>query len=150
MNEELIAPCGMNCGICSGHLAYKHDVKSQGIRMPYCPGCRPRDKKCAFLKKRCHLLSAGQVQYCYQCPDFPCPSLSHLDKRYRTLFRMSMIENLEYIKQHGTKQFLKQQEENWKCDACGAVICCHNGICYHCDLDRLRNKKQPYRWEDEA
>ncbi|MFC1995459.1 DUF3795 domain-containing protein [Chloroflexota bacterium] len=51
MNEELIAPCGMNCGICSGYLASKYDIKSKGIKMPYCIGCRPRDKKCAFLKK---------------------------------------------------------------------------------------------------
>ena len=31
MNEELIAHCGMNCAICSGYLAYRHDVKSKGI-----------------------------------------------------------------------------------------------------------------------
>ena len=150
MNEELIAPCGMNCGICSGYLAFKHDVKSQGVRMPYCIGCRPRDKKCSFLKKRCDLLLGGKVKYCYECPDFPCESLSHLDNRYRTLFRMSMIENLESIKQNGMKQFLKQEEAKWKCDDCGAVICCHNGICFGCGLDRLRNKKKLYRWEDEA
>jgi hypothetical protein len=51
MKEELVAPCGMNCGVCSGYLAFGHDVKAQGIRMPYCKSCRPRDKKCTFLKK---------------------------------------------------------------------------------------------------
>jgi len=34
MNEELIAPCGMNCAVCSGYLAGQHDVKSMGIRIP--------------------------------------------------------------------------------------------------------------------
>jgi hypothetical protein len=29
MEEKLIAPCGMNCGICSGYLALKHDIKSK-------------------------------------------------------------------------------------------------------------------------
>jgi hypothetical protein len=29
----------------SAHLAMKHDVKARGVRMPYCEGCRPRDKK---------------------------------------------------------------------------------------------------------
>ncbi len=66
MEELLIAPCGMNCALCSGYLALKHDVKSQGVGMPYCAGCRPRGKNCAFLKKRCELLGQGQVQYCYQ------------------------------------------------------------------------------------
>lgn len=148
MNEELIAPCGMNCGICSGYLAYKHDVKSKGIRMPYCLGCRPRDKKCAFLKKRCNLLLSGEVQYCYECSNYPCESLNHIDKRYRSLYRMSMIENLEFIKKNGINQFLEKEKERWKCPNCGGVISCHNGICFDCGLDILKNKRNIYRWDD--
>ena len=149
MDVELIAPCGMNCGICSGYLAFKYDVKSKGIRMPYCIGCRPRDKQCAFLKKRCNLLLEGKVQYCYECEDFPCTRLQHLDQRYSSNFRMSMLENLEYIRENGIEQFLLKEEEKWKCPECGAVICCHNGICFNCGLDKLKNKKKRYRWEDD-
>lgn len=149
MNVELIAPCGMNCGVCSGYLAFKNDVRSKGIRMPYCAGCRPRDKQCAFLKKRCDLLMSGRIQYCYECDDFPCRNLQHIDKRYRTSYRMSMIENLEYIKREGIEAFLEKEEEKWKCPECGAVICCHNGICFSCGLEKLRSKKKLYRWEDE-
>ena len=149
MNEQLIAPCGMNCGICSGYLALTNDVKSQGIKIPYCTGCRARDKECAFLKKRCHQLLSGEVQFCYECADFPCENLCKLDKRYRTDFRMSMIENLEAIRENGMVQFLEKQEEKWKCPECGGVICCHNGICFRCGLDLLKNKKKRYRWEDD-
>ncbi len=116
--------------------------------MPYCTGCRPRDKKCAFLKKGCELLLIGKVKYCYECDDFPCERLERLDKRYRTYFKMSMIENLEYIKENGINQFLEMEEERWKCPECGAVICCHNGICFDCGLSKLKNKKKLYRWED--
>lgn len=148
MNQELIAPCGMNCAVCSGYLAFKNDVKSQGVRMPYCSGCRPRDKQCAFLKKRCNRLLEGQVQYCYQCPDYPCQGLQQIDKRYRSLFRMSLIDNLEYIRDKGVESLLEKEEEKWRCPQCGAVICCHNGICFSCGLDLLKNKKKLYRWED--
>ena len=149
MNEELIAPCGMNCAICSGYLALEHDVKSKGIRMAYCSGCRPRDKKCTFLKKSCNLLLSGQVQYCYECQDYPCERLHHIDKRYKALYRMSMIENLEYIKKNGISQFLEKEEEKWKCPECGATVCCHNGICFSCGLSKLKNKTKLYRWEDD-
>jgi hypothetical protein len=148
MEKELIAPCGMNCGICSGYLALKYDVKSKGIKMAYCIGCRPRDKRCAFLKKRCYSLLVGRVQYCYECRDFPCERLQHIDKRYKSSFRMSMIENLEYIRKNGIEEFLLKEEEKWKCPECGAVICCHNGICFNCGLDKLKNKKKRHRWED--
>jgi len=146
--SELIAPCGMNCTICSGYLALKHDVKSKGIRMPYCKGCRPRDKKCAFLKKKCKLLLNNKVEFCYECKDFPCERLKHIDKRYQTFFQMSLIDNLEFIKKNGITNFLKIQEKKWQCPKCGEVICCHNGICFNCGSDKLRNKKKLYRWEE--
>jgi len=59
-DSELVSPCGMNCAVCSGYLAFKNDVKRKGIRMPYCLGCRPRNKNCAFLKKHCSKLSNGE------------------------------------------------------------------------------------------
>lgn len=145
-SEELIAPCGMNCAICSGYLAMKHDVKSEGIRMPYCKGCRPRGKICAFLKKRCELLLNNKVRFCYECENFPCEALLRLDKRYQTYFRMSMIKNLKTIEKKGISEFLKKEEEKWKCPECSEVICCHNGICFSCSLDKLREKKKLYRW----
>ena len=148
MLEELIAPCGMNCSICSGYLAFKYDIKGKGIKMPYCSGCRPRDKKCAFLKKRCHLLILGKVQYCYECDNFPCLHLQRIDKRYRHDFQMSMIENLEFIKENGVDKFLIKQAGKWKCPECGAEICCHNGICFNCGLNMLARKKNRYRWGD--
>ena len=146
---ELISPCGMNCDLCSGYLALKNDVKNKGIKMPYCSGCRPRNKKCAFLKKRCDLLLKNKVRYCYECNKFPCDKLQRIDKRYRTFYRMSMIENLNFIKEKGIEKFLEQEKLKWKCPNCGGIISCHNGICFECELDKLRNKKKLYRWENE-
>lgn len=145
--SELIAPCGMNCAVCSGYLALRHNVKRKGIRMPYCKGCRPRGKKCAFLKKRCELLLNNIIEFCYECKDFPCERLRHIDKRYQTFFRMSLIENLESIKRNGMPRFLEVQDVKWRCPKCGEAICCHNGLCFNCDLDELRTKKKLYRWE---
>jgi len=148
MREELIAPCGMDCNVCSGYLALKHEVREKGVKMAYCKGCRPRDKRCAFLKKRCELLLNNKVEFCYECEEFPCENLKHLDKRYRTLFRMSFIDNLNFIKEYGLAKFLERQKKKWQCPDCGEVICCHNGICFNCGLEKLKNKKKIYRWED--
>jgi len=146
MREELIAPCGMNCGICSAFLAKTHDIKSRDVRMGYCAGCRPRGKQCAWIKKRCEYI--GHLTYCYECPEFPCKTLQHLDTRYRTLFRMSMIENLNFIKENGLEKFLAKEQAKWQCPDCGGTICCHNGLCFNCSLETLQKKKQKYRWED--
>jgi hypothetical protein len=147
MNEELIAPCGINCGICSRHLALKNNIRSKGIKISYCTGCRPRNWVCSFIKRDCSLLLNGKVQFCYECEDFPCAKLSKLDMKYKTTFRMSPIENLRNIKENGVEKFLASESGKWKCPECGGVICCHNGICFNCGLETLKKKKM-YRWEE--
>jgi hypothetical protein len=150
MKEILVAPCGMNCALCSSYLAYAYKLKSKNIPMPYCKGCRSRNKQCAFLKKKCPLIFNGQITYCYECRDFPCDRLRHIDQRYKTLYRMSMIDNLKYIKENGIEKFLEAEKQKWKCSQCGQPVCCHNGICYNCGLNELKTRKQVFRWEDDG
>ncbi len=62
---------------------------------------------------------------------------------------MSMIENLEFIRDHGVEKFLEKESEKWRCPNCGGVICCHNGICFECGLERLKAKRRLYRREED-
>jgi hypothetical protein len=130
---ELIAPCGMNCGICVAFFGYTLEGKK---RKHVCSTCRSRVSRCAFLKEQCDKLATKQIVYCFECPDFPCESLRTLDKRYRNKYGMSMIENLSYIQANGIEQFLKNEQERWKCHNCGGIICVHNKTCYTCNQIR--------------
>ena len=130
MNQELIAPCGMNCGICIGFFGY---TMTGTKRKKQCIGCIPSGKSCAHLKKYCEKLRKKEIDYCYVCTDFPCKKLQRLDTIYRERFNMSTVANLEYIRDKGMKMFLKEQEKRYKCQNCGGVICVHNGICYSCN-----------------
>jgi hypothetical protein len=145
---ELIASCGMNCSICGSYLAYINDLKNKGLKIPYCIGCRPREKNCSFIKKRCEFLKNNKFNFCYECKKFPCQNLKKIDKRYKSFYRMSMIENLEFIKQNGIEKFIEKENDKWKCPVCNRKISCHNGLCFVCNLDELMNKKKLYRWED--
>jgi hypothetical protein len=93
LSAELIAPCGMNCALCSSYLALTNKLKSKGVKMPYCTGCRARNKQCAFLKKHCTRLLKVEVNFCFECPDFPCDRLKKLDDRYKSRYKMSMVDN---------------------------------------------------------
>jgi hypothetical protein len=144
----LIAPCGMNCNVCSSYLALENDANAKGVKLPYCVGCRPRIKNCSFIRKRCKLVTNNEVEFCYECGEFPCEHLKRLDKRYKTHYRLSMVDNLRYINEYGLAKFLEKEKKKWKCPKCGEVICCHNGICYSCDLEKMKTKKKRFRWED--
>ena len=107
----LIAPCGMNCGLCIGHLREKKP----------CSGCHKVDDKnrpqgcrsCIIVN--CALLAETESGFCFDCKKYPCARLRNLDKRYRTNYGMSMIENLAYIKNHGLVEFIKNEQDKWKC-----------------------------------
>jgi len=127
----LIAPCGMNCGICKAFLRERNR----------CPGCRGPDAGKTATRRDCRIKNCAtfhesKARFCFACRSFPCERLRHLDKRYRTRYGMSMIENLEYIQAKGIEDFLRYEGERWTCTSCGGTICVHEGCCYGCGKGR--------------
>jgi len=129
-SAEMIAPCGMNCKICLGYFGYTTTGKKRKMK---CTGCKPTGKSCAHLKKHCKNKKIYEIYYCFECSDFPCEQLQKLDKKYRKRYDMSMIKNLEYIRDNGMKKFLRKQEKKYQCPECGGVICVHDRKCYSCN-----------------
>jgi hypothetical protein len=146
-NEDLIAPCGMNCSLCRSYQAMNNDLKKHGFAYTYCPGCLPRGENCLHMGDSCELLAQGLVRFCYECQTFPCKRLKALDNRYRTKYHMSMIENLVFIRDNGMDRFLEKEGQAWQCIDCGEMVCCHNGLCLTCDLEVLR-KNRTFRWNE--
>jgi ribosomal protein L40E len=128
MSLLLIAPCGMNCGICMAYLRDKNICSScwstSGYKSDSC-------KKCSI--KNCELLAKTDSKFCYECSKFPCARLKQLDKRYRLKYKMSMIENLHYIEESGVENFVQKESIRWKCETCGGPICVHRGFCLKCN-----------------
>jgi hypothetical protein len=123
----MIAPCGMNCGICRAHLRTNR----------ICPGCHGEDakKSASCIKciiRNCETIKLNKSKFCFECENYPCKRLIQLDKRYRTKYSMSMIENLGNIKRIGLSAFIENEKERWLCQRCGGVICVHQGYCLSC------------------
>lgn len=128
---SMIAPCGMNCGICIGHLREKKK----------CPGCNstgpgkvPHCSNCSIFN--CEYFQNSKSKFCYGCKNFPCRRLKNLDKRYRTKYGMSMIENLNSIKIIGIREFVKNESKKWTCTKCSKTICVHRNVCIKCGAER--------------
>ncbi len=131
IKSTMIAPCGMNCALCYAHQR----VKSQ------CPGCHGDDtnmpKSCVrCIIRNCEIIAASKSKFCFECTKFPCARLKQLDKRYRTKYGMSMIANLENIKESGIRSFIRDEKEKWRCSECGGLICVHRTSCIYCGKGR--------------
>jgi len=128
MVHSMFAPCGMNCGIC---IAYQREKN-------ICKGCWSsnghKSKSCfSCIIKNCILLEKTNSKFCFECDKFPCRRLKQLDKRYRLKYRMSMIENLQFIEKFGLENFEQEESIRWKCSTCGGSICVHRGYCLKCN-----------------
>jgi len=129
INSKLLAPCGMNCGICMAYLREKN----------HCPGCRFFNSKEPVSIARCIIKNCETIKeakFCFSCEKYPCTRLKNLDKRYTTKYGMSMIENLENIKRLGIREFVKDERVRWACSKCGGTINVHRWKCFDCGAER--------------
>ena len=132
IKSELIAPCGMNCTLCMARL-----IRVKNI----CPGCRGDNLhkpnncvQCVIIN--CDHFKETANKYCSsKCEKFPCTRLKNLDKRYRTKYHMSMIENLKIIEDNGIRAFVRSEKVHWTCLECGGTICVHRGFCSTCGTE---------------
>ena len=127
----MIAPCGMNCALCIGHLRE---------RKP-CAGCHGDDAHkpghCVTCRiAHCEELAAADSAFCSACKSFPCARLKRLDKRYVAKYGMSMLENLAFIEAQGLEAFVTSERIRWACPECGSLICVHREDCMVCGRAR--------------
>jgi len=128
---NMIAPCGMNCSICLSQFrspstcgGCNNDIQN---KPKYCSSC---------IIKNCKKRLNNNYKYCFQCDTFPCTRLKQLDKRYRTKYGMSMLENLCNIKENGIRNYIKNEKYRWVCSKCGSILCVHREHCPNCDIKR--------------
>ncbi|NQV50956.1 MAG: DUF3795 domain-containing protein [Candidatus Marinimicrobia bacterium] len=133
MLSHLIAPCGMNCSLCIGHLRQKKT----------CPGCTIQSEAKPVSCQKCIIANCEQIQksdlkFCYTCSTYPCTRLKNLDKRYRTKYGMSMLENLDSIKTYGLDVFLETEAHKWACTNCGTGLSVHRENCLNCGAPKVK------------
>ena len=124
---HMIAPCGMNCAICIGHLREKNKCSgcnTKGEFKPnYCINC---------IIVNCSERAETESGFCYECASFSCKRIKTLDARYRKNYGMSVIENIGVIQAIGVDEFINLENERWKCPKCGNLFCVHKDRCLTC------------------
>ena len=122
----MMAPCGITCAACYAHVRRKNP----------CPGCRSHEAGRPGYCDRCKIkncVDSRRIDLCFQCPDFPCASVKHIDKRYRTSYQISLIENGLRARDAGVEQHLREEQTRWTCPECGGVVSLHKKTCSECE-----------------
>jgi len=108
-----ISVCGLDCGLCPRYYT---------MGASRCPGCAGPDffnkhPSCSFIT--C-CVKKKNLEVCAECPEFPCSKFKS-DEEYQQLKESSsypsykkVMPNLNFIKEHGIKKFIEQQEKRIK------------------------------------
>ena len=105
--SDMIAPCGLDCNICSLAL----------IENDPCQGCNgPDDHKPEFCARYCGIILCRKRR----------------ENGYRFCDECSPLENLRMIREEGMDAFLAYERQHWTCPNCGRPFSVHDRNCPHC------------------
>ena len=96
--EPLFSLCGLNCALCAMHLG------------GHCPGCGggAGNQSCAIA--RCSLQHGG-VQFCWECPEYPCPRYDGFDDGDSFVPHRNRRQDIALAREVGLDAYLAQLEE---------------------------------------
>ena len=95
-DNQLFSLCGLNCGLCSMHIG------------GHCGGCGKGNQSCRIAK--CSL-EHGNVEYCFDCPDFPCDKYDGIDDSDSFITHKNQKADLEKARLIGIANYNKEQQE---------------------------------------
>jgi hypothetical protein len=163
--EHLAAACGIYCGACPAYIA-KHSEDKQikmqlqkrsssgltkalkGIPDPswmdglLCDGCLSGGMLAAHCKTCQIRLCAANKQSdsrCSGCEELPCYRVTNLINMGGYLHRKEYLPNLKKIREMGVQEWVKKEEERWRCPQCGLPISWYDAKCAVCGEPRSNN-----------
>jgi len=143
VNKELLAPCGLYCGVCAILMAHRdNNQKFKEVLAPVygveaeqivCQGCMSDEKfiYCETCKIRDCALE-HKYEGCHQCSDFPC---KYFDDMSFEVGKKVISRAIPQWRELGTEKWVALEEERYHCPNCGFTL--FRGA------QRCRNCKEP-------
>ncbi len=133
-----MAYCGLYCGACSSMIAHEKacgEKRAEGVlisdtELP-CPGCdSDYQKNCEFVQ--CN--QRYQTNSCALCSEYPCEMIVKF-KDDEWEHHQVVLNSLNRIKEVGEEEWLKEQEDYWKCPECGSRTIWYQKECTNCHAE---------------
>jgi hypothetical protein len=160
--EHLAGACGIYCGACPAYLA-KHGEDAQ-IKMRLekrsssgsmkalkgippsnwmdgllCDGCLSGGVLAAHCQ-RCNIrlcaLNKQNNSRCSDCEELPCYRITNLINMGNYLHRKEYLPNLKKIREMGVQEWVKKEEERWRCPQCRLPLSWYDAACPSCGAAR--------------
>ncbi|MFX1312610.1 MAG: DUF3795 domain-containing protein [Promethearchaeota archaeon] len=133
LNKNLLAPCGLYCGVCAIYIAdrdnnLKFKERLVDVYKPYsktigdvkCSGCLSENKENIFeYCKICPIrdcVKRKEIEGCYQCDNFPC---KFIERFPIPVGKKVILRAIPRWREIGTKNWVEEEKKRYHCPACG-------------------------------
>ena len=96
--EKRFSLCGLSCALCPMQLG------------GYCPGCGGGEGNQSCAIARCSLEHGG-LQFCWDCPDYPCPRYRGFDEADSFVPHSHRRQDIARARELGLEAYLAETEE---------------------------------------
>ncbi len=143
IDENLLSPCGLYCGVCGIRMAYlsgnlkfiavmaaAYSVDQNDIK---CEGCLSKNQ--FVLCKTCPIKSCTQeksLDGCHRCPDWPCNIVEEFSFEAA---RSQIKRAIPLWSQLGTEKWIEHEMKWFSCKNCGAQLFRGARRCRSCGVD---------------
>ena len=127
MNTDLLAPCGLYCGVCGVYMANRDNNQKlkEKLAVAYgvtpeqidCKGCQS-DTKFTYCET-CAIRSCNQEKNyagCHECEDFPCKLIDDFPV---PVGKKVILRSIPARRNLGTEKWVDEEEKRYSCPQCG-------------------------------
>jgi hypothetical protein len=130
VNRDLLAPCGLYCGVCGIHIAHRDDNTKFKERLAPLYGVEVKDIQCNGCQsdepftycRACAIKSCTRekgYEGCHQCAEFPC---QHIEGFPFEVGKRVMLRAIPQWREMGTEQWVAAEEKRYHCPECGTAL----------------------------
>jgi hypothetical protein len=141
VNRDLLAPCGLYCGVCAVYIATRDDnekfkkrlttVYDVPVEQIQCKGCLSDDVfvYCTICQIKSCVKSKG-YDACHQCEDFPC---EYVESFPYPVGKKVILRATPQWREWGTEKWVAEEENRYHCPECSYVLFRGAKRCRNCD-----------------
>jgi len=144
VNPDLVAPCGLYCGVCAVYMAHRDNnqkfkerllqvyqgkvpgkgklpnAETLGVEDIRCRGCLSDDR---FIHcQQCDIRDCTQEKAytgCHQCDEFPCHRIADFPM---SVGKKVILRAIPHWREVGTEQWIQDEEARYVCPECGHQV----------------------------
>jgi len=138
INPNLIAPCGLYCGVCAIYIAHRdNNQKFKERLVNLYQGKLPNSEKLSIEDIKCRGCSSDELFMhcrqceiractkgkgytgCHQCDEFPC---QYIEKFPMAVGKKVILRAIPYWREVGTEKWIQDEEARYICPECGNKV----------------------------